>query len=320
MIVKFEKYIPKSSQSKITNIRSFLKETLLLLTFVQILIWIFVLLLYLGVSISVVQIIGLLIIFCTFIVTLWRRQLHLKLKSTIASRGFFKKGKFRSKGNFFNEPPVLMSYGVEISENTKILYSLAKRAFDISCALIGLIILSPIFLICAILAKFQSPGPAFYRAKRIGRLGRIFLMYKFRTMVVNAESMGTSLTTYKDPRITKIGNFLRRIKLDELPQILNVLKGDMSIIGPRPEAPVYVKYYTEEQRHALSVRPGVTGPAQLENRNEELKLKGQLDPEQYYITQLLPEKLKIDLNYIENRSFILDLKVIFKTIWAVMRR
>jgi len=200
------------------------------------------------------------------------------------------------------------------------IYSIAKRAFDISSALIALIALSPIFLICAILAKFQSPGPVFYRAKRIGRLGRIFLMYKFRTMVVNAESMGTSLTKYEDPRITKIGNFLRRTKLDELPQLLNVLKGDMSIIGPRPEAPVYVKYYTEEQRRVLSVKPGITGPAQLENRNEELKLKEQSDPEKYYITQLLPEKLTIDLNYIENRSFILDLKVIFKTIWIIMRR
>ncbi|MBC8235933.1 sugar transferase [bacterium] len=200
------------------------------------------------------------------------------------------------------------------------IYSLAKRAFDISCALIGLIILLPIFLICIILAKFQSPGPVFYRAQRIGRSGRIFLMYKFRTMVINAESTGTSLTTYKDPRITKIGDFLRRTKLDELPQLLNVLRGDMSIIGPRPEAPVYVKYYTEEQRRVLSVRPGITGSAQLENRNEELKLKGQSDPEEYYINQLLPEKLKIDLNYIENRSFILDLKVIFKTIWTIMRR
>ncbi|MBM3702948.1 MAG: sugar transferase [Actinobacteria bacterium] len=207
-----------------------------------------------------------------------------------------------------------------MSMSTKILYSIAKRAFDISCALIGLIILSPIFLICIILAKFQSPGPAFYRAKRVGRYGSLFLMYKFRTMVVNAASMGSSLTTYKDPRITKIGNFLRHTKLDELPQLLNVLKGDMSIIGPRPEAPIYVKYYTEEQQRVLSVRPGIAGPAQLENRDEELKLKGQSDPEQYYITQLLPEKLNIDLNYIENRSFLLDLKVIFKTIWAVIKR
>jgi lipopolysaccharide/colanic/teichoic acid biosynthesis glycosyltransferase len=203
--------------------------------------------------------------------------------------------------------------------NAKILYPTAKRAFDISGALIGLIILCPIFLIGTILAKFQSPGPVFYRAKRIGRYGKMFLMYKFRTMVANAESMGSSLTTYEDSRITKIGNFLRRTKLDELPQLINVLKGDMSIIGPRPEAPLYVKYYTAEQRRVLSVKPGITGPAQLENRNEELKLKGQSNPEQYYITQLLPEKLNIDLNYSENRSFIFDLKIVFKTIWAVLR-
>ena len=202
--------------------------------------------------------------------------------------------------------------------NNKILYSITKRAFDISFSLIGLIILSPVFFICAILAKLQSPGPTFYRAKRVGRYGEMFLMYKFRTMVVNAEFTGTSLTTYKDPRITKIGNFLRRTKLDELPQLLNVLKGDMSVIGPRPEAPVYVEYYTEEQRYVLLVRPGITGPAQLENRNEELKLKGQSNPEQYYITQLLPEKLSIDLDYIENRSFVLDVKIIFKTIWSMI--
>jgi lipopolysaccharide/colanic/teichoic acid biosynthesis glycosyltransferase len=299
--------IMKFAQNKITNIKSFLKETLSLLAFVQILIWIFVLLLYLGVSISVVQIIGLLIIFCTFIATLLWSRLYPKLMSTIVLH--------------FSKQPVLISYeSIGMSKNTKILYSIAKRAFDISCALIGLIILSPIFFVCIILAKFQSPGSAFYRAKRVGRYGRIFLMYKFRTMVVNAASMGSSLTTYEDPRITKTGNFLRRTKLDELPQLLNVLKGDMSIIGPRPEAPVYVKYYTEEQRRVLSVRPGITGPAQLENRDEELKLKGQSDPEQYYITQLLPEKLNIDLNYIENRNLGLDLKVIFKTIWAVIRR
>lgn len=288
------------------RIKSFFKETLLLLAFVQMLIWIFVFLFYLGVSILAVQIIGLLIIFCTFAVTLWWRRLHPKLMSTIVSR--------------FSEPPAFIScQNREMYRNTKI-YPVAKRAFDISCALIGLTILSPVFLICIILAKFQSPGPVFYRAKRIRRHGEIFLMFKFRTMVVNAESMGTSLTTYKDPRITKIGNVLRRTKLDELPQLLNVLKGNMSIIGPRPEAPVYVKYYTEEQQRVLSVRPGITGPAQLENRNEELKLKGQSDPVEYYITQLLPEKLNIDLNYIENCSFALDLKVIFKTLWAVMRR
>jgi lipopolysaccharide/colanic/teichoic acid biosynthesis glycosyltransferase len=145
-------------------------------------------------------------------------------------------------------------------------------------------------------------------------------MYKFRTMVVNAASMGSSLTMYKDPRITTIGGFLRRTKLDELPQLINVLKGDMSIIGPRPEAPTYVKYYNDAQRSVLSVRPGITGPAQLENRNEELKLKGQSEPEKYYITKLLPEKLNIDLNYIEKRSFILDVQVIFRTIWAVIKR
>jgi len=281
--MKFEKDMPKSSQNKITNIRSFLKKTLLLIAFVQILIWIFVLLLYLGISILIVQVIGLLVILCTFMATLWWHRSKL------------------------------------MYQNTEIWYSIVKRTFDISLALIGLTVLSPVFLICAILAKFQSPGPIFYRARRVGRNEEIFLMYKFRTMVVNAESLGSSLTTYKDPRITPIGNFLRRTKLDELPQLLNVLKGDMSIIGPRPEAPAYVKYYTEEQRKILSVRPGISGLAQLDNRNEDLKLKEQSDPEGYYITQLLPEKLSIDLYYIQNQSLVLDLKIMLKTIVAMMR-
>ena len=207
-----------------------------------------------------------------------------------------------------------------ISNKHLLYYSISKRFFDILFSLLGLILLSPVFLVCAVLTKCQSPGPVFYRSQRVGQYGELFAMYKFRTMIVNAATFGGSLTTYRDPRITPIGNFLRRTKLDELPQLINVLKGEMSLIGPRPETPNYVEYYTEEQRKVLSVRPGITGPAQLENRNEELKLKGQADPEAYYINHLLPEKLNIDLHYVANRSLAFDMKIILQTVWAVVCR
>jgi len=144
-------------------------------------------------------------------------------------------------------------------------------------------------------------------------------MYKFRTMVVNADAIGGSLTTYADPRVTKIGGFLRRTKLDELPQLINVLKGDMSLIGPRPETSDHVEYYTEEQRRVLSVKPGITGMTQLEYRDEEQKLKGQSDPDAYYINVLMPAKLKIDLNYVEKLSLFLDVKLLLKTIGSPNR-
>ena len=194
----------------------------------------------------------------------------------------------------------------------------AKRVFDFVFATIGLILLSPLFLFCVLVAKLQSPGPIFYRAQRVGRGGQLFEMYKFRTMVVNADSLGLNLTTFRDTRITPIGRFLRGTKLDELPNLINVIKGDMSLIGPRPETPVYVQHYTEHQKQVLRVRPGMTGPAQILNRNEEEKLKGQVQPEQYYITELMPKKLAIDLQYIETQSFASDLLWLAKTFLAII--
>lgn len=194
----------------------------------------------------------------------------------------------------------------------------SKRLLDVICATLGLIGLLPLVMLSALLARIQSPGPVIYRAKRIGRGGRIFEMYKFRTMVANAESLGSGLTVYGDSRITKLGQFLRWAKWDEIPQFLNVIKGDMSIIGPRPEAPEYVKYYTENQKLVLQVRPGITGPAQVANRDEEKKLKGQSDPEQYYVTRLMPRKLKIDLDYIEKQSVATDLLWLFKTFLVIV--
>lgn len=194
----------------------------------------------------------------------------------------------------------------------------AKRAFDLLFATIGLVLLSPFFILGSLLAKLQSKGPVFYKAKRVGRGEIIFEMYKFRTMVVNADTLGGSLTTYRDQRITPMGRFLRWTKLDELPNLINVIKGEMSLIGPRPEAPDYVKYYTQTQKRVLHVKPGMTGPSQLANRDEEAKLKGRLDAEHYYITELMPKKLALDLHYIATQSIAADVGWLLKTFWVVI--
>lgn len=193
----------------------------------------------------------------------------------------------------------------------------AKRTFDLLLATTGLLLLSPLLLIGAILAKLQSKGPFFYKATRVGRGGILFEMYKFRTMVANADSIGGSLTTYKDTRVTRIGRFLRWTKLDELPNLINVIKGEMSLIGPRPEAPVYVRYYTETQRQVLQVKPGMTGPSQLANRDEEEKLKGQQDAEHFYITELMPKKLDLDLHYVATQRITSDIGWLLKTLWVL---
>ena len=195
-----------------------------------------------------------------------------------------------------------------------------KRTFDLVFAIIALLLLSPLFFLGSLLAKLQSKGPVFYKAKRVGKDEAVFEMYKFRTMVVNADTLGGSLTTYRDTRITSIGRFMRWTKLDELPNLINVIKGEMSLIGPRPEAPVYVKHYTEAQKQVLQVKPGMTGPSQLANRDEEEKLKGQQDAEHYYITELMPKKLALDLHYVATQSIASDIKWLLKTIWVVIVR
>ncbi len=195
-----------------------------------------------------------------------------------------------------------------------------KRTFDLGFAMIALLLLSPLFFLASLLAKLQSKGPVFYKAKRVGKHETRFEMYKFRTMVLNADTLGGSLTTYRDTRITPIGRFLRWTKLDELPNLINVIKGEMSLIGPRPEAPNYVKYYTEIQKQVLQVKPGMTGPSQLANRNEEEKLKGQKDAEHYYITELMPKKLALDLHYVATQSIASDIGWLLKTFWVVIVR
>ncbi len=193
-----------------------------------------------------------------------------------------------------------------------------KRTFDLLFATLAILLTLPLFLIGGLLAKIQSSGPVFYRSKRVGREGTVFKMYKFRTMVTNADRLGGSLTIYKDTRVTPIGRLLRGTKLDELPNLINVLKGEMSLIGPRPEAPDYVKYYTETQRQVLRVKPGMTGPSQLANRDEEEKLRGRADAEQYYITELMPQKLALDLQYIATRCITADMGWLLKTLWVVL--
>ena len=195
-----------------------------------------------------------------------------------------------------------------------------KRTFDLGFAMIALLLLSPLFCLGSLLAKLQSKGPVFYKAKRVGKDEILFEMYKFRTMVLNADTLGGSLTTYQDTRITRIGRFLRWTKLDELPNLINVIKGEMSLIGPRPEAPNYVKYYTEVQKQVLQVKPGMTGPSQLANRDEEEKLKGQQDAEHYYITELMPKKLALDLHYVATQSIASDIGWLLKTFWVVIVR
>ena len=195
-----------------------------------------------------------------------------------------------------------------------------KRTFDLGGAMIALLLLTPLFFLGSLLAKLQSKGPVFYKAKRVGKDETLFEMYKFRTMVVNADTLGGSLTTYRDTRITPIGRFLRWTKLDELPNLINVIKGEMSLIGPRPETPNYVKYYTEIQKQVLQVKPGMTGPSQLANRDEAEKLKGQQDAEHYYITELMPKKLALDLHYVATQSIASDIGWLLKTFWVVIVR
>jgi lipopolysaccharide/colanic/teichoic acid biosynthesis glycosyltransferase len=196
---------------------------------------------------------------------------------------------------------------------------MAKRALDLVISILGLLLLSPLLLVLALWIKLDSRGTVLYRGKRVGKDSRPFLMYKFRTMVVGAEQRGPAVTYRDDPRITRAGRFLRRSKLDELPQLLNVLRGEMSLVGPRPEDPSYVEFYTPEQRLVLSVKPGITGPTQLEYRDEASMLQG-AGVDEEYVTRLMPEKLKLDLEYVGNRSLPRDLKILWRTATTLLLR
>lgn len=193
-----------------------------------------------------------------------------------------------------------------------------KRIFDIVASACGLILLSPLFLFVAIWIKCDSKGPVFYRQMRVGRWNKDFSIYKFRSM--RTDEIGGSLVTIgnRDSRISRSGYWLRRFKLDELPQLINVIKGEMSLVGPRPEVRHYVNYWTPEQMHVLDVRPGITDPASIRFRNENELLGKVEDPEQYYINVIMQEKLQIYLEYVETASFFYDIKLIFKTIRVIL--
>lgn len=191
------------------------------------------------------------------------------------------------------------------------------RAFDFIIALAGILILSPLFIIAVVLVKMSSPGPVIFSQERVGLHGRKFRLYKFRSMVINAEKIGTSVTTDRDPRITKIGRILRKTKLDELPQLFNVLEGDMSFVGPRPDVPEIVSNYNMEMRRILEVRPGITSNATLYLRNEEDLLSLANDPDRTYEEMFVPAKVKLAMEHIEKGSFIFDFAVLIKTVWAL---
>jgi lipopolysaccharide/colanic/teichoic acid biosynthesis glycosyltransferase len=187
----------------------------------------------------------------------------------------------------------------------------ARRAFDAAVSTAGLVTLSPLFAALAILVKASSPGPALFRSERAGQNGRMFRLVKFRTMREGSAS-GGGITTRMDPRVTPVGRVLRRFRLDELPQLWNVVRGDMSLVGPRPEDPRYVALYTPEQRRVLSVPPGVTGAAALEYLDEESLLDGP-DWENRYVREILPAKLRIELDYLDRRTFTSDLAILVRT-------
>lgn len=193
-----------------------------------------------------------------------------------------------------------------------------KRLFDIVFSLIGLLLLLPLFAAVSVLIKIESRGHVFFTQKRIGRNLKPFNLYKFRTMVVDAPEKGRPITVKGDPRITKFGRFLRKTKIDELPQLLNVLKGDMSLVGPRPEVRKYVSKYRKDYKEILKIRPGITDIASLTYSNEEAVLKDKKDPEEYYIHILLPEKIKLSKEYVKKASLIYDLKLIFLTIFKLV--
>jgi lipopolysaccharide/colanic/teichoic acid biosynthesis glycosyltransferase len=189
-----------------------------------------------------------------------------------------------------------------------------KRLVDITLSSIALIILSPLFLVVAILIKLDSHGPVFFRGMRIGKDGIPFRIYKLRTMVINAEKIGGPSTPADDPRLTKIGKILRRYNLDELPQFINVLNGEMSIVGPRPEVSQYVEIFTEEEREILTVRPGITDWASIWNPDEGAVLAGSDDPEKEYLEKIWPEKHRLELEYVQNHSLWIDFKIMFTTL------
>ena len=193
-----------------------------------------------------------------------------------------------------------------------------KRLFDIVASGFGLIVLSPLFLLLAIWIKLDSKGPVFYRQVRVGRYNKDFRIFKFRSMRVGADKGSLVTIGGHDPRITRSGYYIRKFKFDELPQLINVFVGDMSLVGPRPEVRHYVDYWAPEQMHVLDVRPGITDPASIKFRNENELMEKAEDPEKYYIEVIMQEKIRLYLDYVQHHSFIGDFGLILKTFWVIV--
>lgn len=194
-----------------------------------------------------------------------------------------------------------------------------KRIFDIFASGVGLLVLSPLFLILAIWIKLDSKGPVFYRQVRVGKDNKDFRIFKFRSMRVGSDKGSLVTIGGRDPRVTRSGYYIRKFKLDELPQLFNVFDGDMSLVGPRPEVRHYVDYWTDEQMHVLDVRPGITDPASIKFRNENELMEQAEDPENYYINIIMQEKLKLYLEYVNHHSFWGDVKLIFQTFAVIIK-
>ena len=192
-----------------------------------------------------------------------------------------------------------------------------KRCFDIVCSAFGLVLLCPLFIGVAIWIKLDSEGPVFYRQVRVGRNNADFRIFKFRSMAVNSDKKGLITVGGKDARVTTAGYYIRKYKIDELPQLINVFVGDMSFVGPRPEVRKYVDLYTEEQLHVLDVRPGITDAASIKYRNENDLLAAQSNPEQYYVQVVMQDKLRINLEYVASHTFVGDIKLIVKTFKSI---
>ena len=192
--------------------------------------------------------------------------------------------------------------------------------FDFLAALAGLVLIAPIFLAIALAIKLDSPGPVFYKGLRVGKQGKEFRMFKFRSMVQNADKIGGPSTAGDDPRLTRMGKFLKKFQLDELPQLINVIKGEMSIVGPRPEVPFYVDMMTEEEKRViLSVRPGMTDWASLWNFHEGEILRGSADPEKTYQEKIRPEKMRLQMEYVRERNFLVDVNIILQTVLKIFQ-
>jgi len=195
---------------------------------------------------------------------------------------------------------------------------MTKRALDLMGAAVGLMLLSLVFVVIVVWIKLTSPGPVFYRGVRVGRYGKPFRIFKFRTMVVNAETLGAASTPEDDQRITPVGRFLRKHKLDELPQLVNVMKGEMSLVGPRPQVTWAVELYKEEEKTILNVRPGITDTASLRFRDEGKILRGSTDPDKDYFEKIHPEKIRLSLEYVRNQSLWLDCKILMQTVLTLI--